>query len=125
MYTSQLLTFIRQVRGLCSNATYLQLTLLIVYRSWPGYSLSWTGFSGSLYRVVQNKPDYLTVWIVRFILRHPVESRPTTGGQVPSIASPPIPYAEDLELRSPVGLESSSMPILEPHWKDELGNADF
>jgi len=48
-----------------------------------------------------------------------VEPRPTIGGQVPSIALPPILYAEDLELRSPVALESPSMPILEPYWKDD------
>jgi len=47
------------------------------------------------------------------------EPRPTTGRQVPSITSPPILYAKDLELRSPVWLESPSMPILEPFWKDD------
>jgi len=42
------------------------------------------------------------------------ESRPTTGGQVQSIASPPILSAEDLQIRSPSGMEFPPMPILEP-----------
>ena len=48
------------------------------------------------------------------------EPRPTTGEQVQSIASPLILSAEDLQLRSPDGLESPPMPILEPYWKDDL-----
>ena len=46
--------------------------------------------------------------------------RPITGGQVRSIASPPILTAEDLQLRSPAGLESPPMSILKPYWKDDL-----
>jgi len=47
------------------------------------------------------------------------EPRPDAGGQVQSAASHPILSAEDLHLRSPVGLESSpSMPHLEHYWKD-------
>ena len=48
------------------------------------------------------------------------ESKPTTEGQVLSIASPPILYSEDQQLRSLVGLESPSMSILEPYWKDDV-----
>ena len=44
------------------------------------------------------------------------ESSPTTGGHAgPVDRLTPILYAEDLERRSPVGLESPSMPILEQY----------
>ena len=50
------------------------------------------------------------------------EPRPNTGGQVKSIASPPILSAEDLHLRFQAVLEfSPPMPHLEPYWKDNLG----
>ena len=49
------------------------------------------------------------------------EPRLDAGGQVQSAASPPIPSAEDLHLRSPAGLESSPpMPHLELYWKDDF-----